>query len=159
MLTPTFRKISAMKLKALFAEAHQAFLRLLHDRRGDQFAQTALVLPVIMLSTMGLLDMTMASFAAVNANNAANAGARVGSVTQGGASGAVYEGAAMAISHAEVGEYGINVSGGGHPGASISVRVHWETPNHMASISTLWGSVSDSQLSGEATASFRQEGW
>ncbi len=133
--------------------------RFLFAKRGDQFAQTALVLPVIMLATMGLLDMTMAGFASVNANNAANYGARIGSVTQRGASGAAYAGALNSIAHAEVGDYIVNVSGGGFPGAQISVSVSWEVPNHMASISTLWGGTTESQLDGSSVATFRQEGW
>ena len=128
-------------------------------KRGDQFAQTALVLPVIMLATMGLLDMTMAGFASVNANNAANYGARIGSVTQRGAAGAAYSGALTSIAHADVGDYIVNVSGGGHPGAQIAVTVEWEVPNHMASISTLWGGTADSRLGGTSVSTFRQEGW
>ena len=133
--------------------------RFLRDRFGDQFAQTAIVLPVVMLATMGLFDMTMAGFASVNANNAANYGARIGSVTQRGAGGAAYSGALTSISHAEVGDYTVGVSGGGFPGAEITVVVTWAVPNHMASITTLWGGTADSQLSGTSTSTFRQEGW
>ena len=133
--------------------------RFLFAKCGDQFAQTALVLPVIMLSTMGLLDMTMAGFASVNANNAANYGARIGSVTQRGAASAAYSGALTSIAHAEVGDYIVNVSGGGFPGAQIAVCVEWEVPNHMASISTLWGGTADSRLGGTSISTFRQEGW
>jgi hypothetical protein len=133
--------------------------RFLFSKRGDAFAQTAIVLPVVMLATMGLLDMTMAGFAGVNANNAANYGARIGSVTQRGAGGAAYSGALASIAHAEVGDYTVGVSGGGHPGALITVQVDWEVPNHFASITTLWGGAGDVPLAGTSQASFRQEGW
>ena len=129
------------------------------DERADEFAETAIVLPVVMLATMGLLDLTMAGFASVNANNAANYGARIGSVTQRGAGSAAYAGAFSAISNAEVGEYDVGVAGGGHPGALITVRVGWEVPNHFAAITTLWGGSGDVRLAGEALSSFRQEGW
>ncbi len=129
------------------------------DERADEFAETAIVLPVIMLATMGLLDLTMAGFASVNANNAANYGARIGSVTQRGAGSAAYEGAYNAISHAEVGDYTVGVAGGGHPGALITVRVGWEVSNHFSQIATLWGGTGNVQLAGESLASFRQEGW
>ena len=59
-------------------------LRMLRDRRGDEFAQTAIVMPVIMLLTIALFNLAIAGFASVNAANAANYGARVGSVTQRG---------------------------------------------------------------------------
>ena len=135
------------------------FLGFLLAKRGDAFAQTAIVLPVVMLATMGLFDMTMAGFASVNANNAANYGARIGSVTQRGAAGAAYNGALTSIAHAEVGDYTVGVSGGGFPGAEISVDVGWEVPNHFASITTLWGGTGDSQLAGTSRSAFRQEGW
>ena len=159
MLSPTFPTNPYRKYLGLFAEIYSAFCRFISDKRADQFAQTAIVLPVVMLATMGLFDMTMAGFASVNANNAANYGARIGSVTQRGAGGAAYEGALSSIAHAEVGDYTVNVSGGGHPGAQIAVTVTWDVPNHMASIVTLWGGTADSQLSGTSVSTFRQEGW
>ena len=163
MFAQTFPKTSSEILwdliLDLFANIASAFYRLIWDDDADQFAQTALVLPVMMLALMGLLDVTMASFAGVNADNAANYGARIGSVTQRGAAGAAYSGALTSISHAEVGDYVVNVSGGGHPGAQIVVAVGWEVPNHMASITTLWGGTAESRLSGRAEAHFRQEGW
>ena len=159
MLAPTFPADPYRKVEDLLIEAYHALGRFIDDQRADQFAQTALVLPIIMLATMGLLDITMAGFASVNANNAANYGARIGSVTQRGAAGAAYSGALISIAHAEVGDYIVNVSGGGFPGAKITVQVNWEVPNHMASISTLWGGPADSRLAGASMSTFRQEGW
>ena len=159
MLAPTFPTNPYRKYLDLLAEIYRAFRRFLLDKRADQFAQTAIVLPVVMLATMGLFDMTMAGFASVNANNAANYGARIGSVTQRSAGGAAYEGALSSIAHAEVGDYTVAVSGGGFPGAQIAVTVTWDVPNHMASIVTLWGGTADSQLSGTSVSTFRQEGW
>lgn len=159
MLAPTFPTHPYQKYLDLLVALRRIFRRFLFAKRGDQFAQTALVLPIIMLSAMGLLDLTMAGFASVNANNAANYGARIGSVTQRGAGSAAYSGALTSISHAEVGDYIVNVSGGGFPGAETTVQVDWEVPNHMASISTLWGGTADSQLDGTSLATFRQEGW
>ena len=56
------------------------FLKSLLSRRGDEFAETAIAMPVVVLITIALLNLTMAGFASVNTNNAANYGARVGSV-------------------------------------------------------------------------------
>ncbi len=159
MLSPTFPAKPYKKYWAWLADIYCALRRFLLDKRADQFAQTAIVLPVVMLATMGLFDMTMAGFASVNANNAANYGARIGSVTQRGAGGAAYEGALSSIAHAEVGDYSVAVSGGGFPGAEIAVTVTWDVPNHMASIATLWGGTADNQLSGTSVSTFRQEGW
>jgi len=57
---------------------------LLQSRKGDSFAESAIVLPIILLVTIALMNLSMAGFASVNANNAANYGARVGSVHQQG---------------------------------------------------------------------------
>ena len=133
-------------------------LRMLRDRRGDEFAQTAIVMPVIMLMTMALFNLAIAGFASVNAANAANYGARIGSVTQRGSASAASDAAMRSISNARVGDYQISVSGGGFPGATIVVAVQWEVENYMASIiQFLGGSAVD--LSGTSSATFRQEGW
>ena len=72
-------------------------LRLLLSRRGDEFAETAVAMPVIVLITIALMNLTMAAFASVNANNAANYGARVGSVYQQGPGSAAYDAALQSI--------------------------------------------------------------
>jgi len=77
--------------------------RLLFSRRADEFAEAAIVLPLVMLLTMALVNLTMAGFASVNANNAANYGARLGSVTQRGAGAAAYQAAQDAIANAPIG--------------------------------------------------------
>jgi len=102
--------------------------RLLFNRQGDEFAQTAIAMPVIVLITIALMNLTMAGFASVNANNAANYAARVGSVTQQGAGGAAYGAAQTSISHAPIGEYSapivstIGTMGPASFGRSVSSR-------------------------------------
>jgi len=132
--------------------------RFLADRRGDEFAQTALVTPLIVLLTLALFNMSIAGFASVNASNAANHGARIGSVNQRAVTAAAYGAAMQSISNAPVGEYVVNVSGGGFPGATITVTVQWRVPNYMAPVMEFMG-FSSPDLSGTSTATFRQEGW
>lgn len=135
-------------------------LRLLRSRRGDEFAEAAIAMPAIVLVTIALMNLTLAGFASVNANNAANYGARVGSVTQRGAGGAAYEAAQTSISHAPVGEYSVGVSGGGYPGAQINVTVDWRVPNYMGSLLAFVGGKGLSgDIQGTSTSTFRQEGW
>ena len=134
-------------------------LRLMFNRGGDEFAETAIAMPVIVLVSIALMNLTMAGFASVNANNAANYAARVGSVTQQGAGGAAYGAAMESISHAQIGEYSVYVSGGGFPGAQINVLVDWNVPNYIGGlVSFLGGSLGD-DFHGAATSVFRQEGW
>ena len=51
------------------------------DTRGD-LAQFAFVAPLLVLVSLGLINLALYGMAGVNANNAANYGARVGSVAQ-----------------------------------------------------------------------------
>lgn len=136
------------------------FSRLLLSRRGDEFAETAIAMPVIVLVTIALMNLTMAGFASVNANNAANYGARVGSVHQQGPASAAYEAAQQSTEYASVGDYSVTVSGGGFPGAQINVQVDWSVPNLMGGLLDLYGGdSSDADIKGMAMSVFRQEGW
>ena len=133
---------------------------LLLSRQGDSFAESAIVLPIILLVTIALMNLSMAGFASVNANNAANYGARVGSVHQQGPAAAAYAAAQQSISYASVGDYTVSVSGGGFPGSQINVQVGWSVPNIMGGLlDYLGGSDLGADIRGDATAVFRQEGW
>jgi hypothetical protein len=132
--------------------------QLIQNRRGDEFAQTAIVLPVIVLMTMALFNLAIAGFASVNASNGANYGARIGSVTQQGAGSAAGSGAMQSVANATVGEYAVAVSGGGFPGATNHVTVQWEVPNYFSPLMAFFGG-SSTDLNGATTATFRQEGW
>lgn len=133
--------------------------RLLRDERGDEFAQTAIVMPVLVFLTIALMNLTMAGFASVNANNAANYGARTGSVHQRNPGQAAYQGAMQSIRHAPIGDYSVRVSGGGFPGARIQVRVTWRVPNFLASLAALLGGSLERDFTGTSISVFRQEGW
>ena len=136
------------------------FSRLLLSRRGDEFAETAIAMPVIVLVTIAHMNLTMAGFASVNANNAANYGARVGSVHQQGPASAAYDAAQQSTEYASVGDYSVAVSGGGFPGAQINVQVDWSVPNLMGGLLGFFGGdSSDADIKGMAMSVFRQEGW
>ncbi|MGA7194447.1 MAG: TadE/TadG family type IV pilus assembly protein [Anaerolineales bacterium] len=135
-------------------------LRLILSHKGDEFAETAIAMPVILLVTIALMNLTMAGFASVNANNAANYGARIGSVYQQGMASAAYSAAEQSVSYAKVGGYTVGVSGGGFPGAEINVTVGWDVPNLMGGLlSFVGGSSLGGDLTGSAVSTFRQEGW
>jgi hypothetical protein len=133
--------------------------RLLTSRQADEFAQSAIALPLVVFITLAFLNLTMAGFASVNANNAANYAARVGSVAQSQPGQMAYSAAMQSISHAKIGDYSVNVSGGGFPGAQINVSVTWRVPNFLSGIAGLFGGGLDMDFSGTATSVFRQEGW
>jgi hypothetical protein len=136
----------------------KARLRNMLNRRGDEFAESAIAFPIVVLLLMALFNMSIAGFASVNAANAANHGARVGSVYQQGSAEAAYSAAMESISYAPVGSYQVSVSGGGFPGATIIVSVNWSVPNYIAPIVAFFGG-SMGNLRGTSYATFRQEGW
>ena len=135
-------------------------LRRIFSTRGDEFAETAIAMPVILLVTIALMNLTMAGFASVNANNAANYGARIGSVYQQNIGEASYNAAMQSVDYAKVGNYTVSVTGGGFPGAEINVTVTWDVPNLMGGLLSFIGGKSFSgDLKGAAVSTFRQEGW
>jgi len=132
---------------------------LLRDKRGDEFAQTAIVMPILVFGAIALMNLTMAGFASVNANNAANYAARVASVHQQEPGAAAYDAAMQSVSYAKIGEYSVNVTGGGFPGAQIQVAVTWNVPNFLGSLAAFLGGSLDDDFSGTSVSVFRQEGW
>jgi hypothetical protein len=136
----------------------KARLRNTLNRRGDEFAESAIAFPMVVLLIMALFNLSLAGFASVNAANAANHGARVGSVYQQQSSGAAYSAAMESISYAPVGSYQVSVSGGGFPGATIIVSVKWSVTNYIAPLVAFFGG-SMGDLGGTSSATFRQEGW
>ena len=126
--------------------------------RRAEVAEAAITLPVAILVALFMANATLAGFASVNANNAANYGARIGSVTQGGSAGAAAGAANQALSAARVGEYQVSVSGGGAPGSTIAVSVEWSFPNFFAGLAAMFGATTD-DFEGRAVSFFKQEGW
>jgi Flp pilus assembly protein TadG len=127
----------------------------LFGKRGSSgFAQAALVIPLMAILTVFMISFGGASFVANVAANAANHGARVGSVYQQGAADAAYSAAMRSASSQGVGDYSVQVSGGGRPGTTITVSVFWRFPNLLGPLVGL-----PSYFSGDATSVFRQEGW
>jgi len=139
--------------------ASRLIILLLGNTSGDEFAQTAIAMPVLVFASLALMNLTMAGFASVNANNAANYGARVGSVHQQESGSAAYQAAMQSVSYAKIGDYSVNVTGGGFPGAQINVTVTWTVPNFLGSLAAFLGGNLNQDFSGTTVSIFRQEGW
>jgi len=132
--------------------------RFLADQHGD-FVQAALTLPVILLVTLGLVNMAMLGIAGINANNAANYGARRGSVAQQNAQEIAAAGAWEKINQAPVGSYSVSVMGGGGRGSRIAVLVTYQVPNFFGGLGSFFGRESTAVFQKEVVSYFRQEGW
>jgi Flp pilus assembly protein TadG len=129
------------------------------QQRGAAALETAIVLPIMILVSLGGANMTLAGYAAVAATNAANYGARVGSVSQQNPAGRAISAAEAHATQTGIGEYTVTAYGGGRRGTQIVVEVHWEFPNWFRGILAFVGGSSPSQFEGNARSTFRQEGW
>ena len=132
--------------------------KLLRDLRGE-LDEAALVLPVLLLISLGLVNLGILGFAAMNAGNAANYGARMGSVAQSDPTGVAASSAYQMLSAAPVGTYAVTVTGSGLPGDMMVVRVSYTVPNYFAGLASLFGVSAPGEFTSSTSAYFRQEGW
>jgi hypothetical protein len=134
-----------------------SFIRWCRDTRGDM-VESALTMPILILVTLALVNLALAGFASVTANNAANLAARLGSVDQVAPGATAYAAAERALV-AGVGEYTVQVTqADGFSGGRVSVSVRWSVPNFFAGLMPLFGAEAG-PLAGEAVGMFRKEGW
>jgi hypothetical protein len=132
--------------------------KLLRDRWGE-LDEAALVLPLLLLISVGLVNLGILGFAAVNAGNAANYGARMGSVAQSNPSGVAVSSAYQMLSAVPVGSYTVNVTGSGLPGDMMIVQVSYSVPNYFKGLAGFFGVTIPQDFSSSAMSYFRQEGW
>jgi len=121
--------------------------------------EAAFALPVLLLVSLALVNMAFLGFAAVNASNAAEYGARMGSVAITNPSGTAASAALAKANAVRVGNYTVSVRGGGSPGSRIEVAVTYSVPNYFSGLASLFGVGTPPQFQGTARAYFRQEGW
>lgn len=134
-------------------------MRFARRERGNAMAETAVVLPVVLVLTFALVNFAIAGYASVAAANAANYGARAGSVAQQGAAGVAASAATAVLAKTMIGEYAVAAYGGGRPGAQVVVVVNWRAPNFIGSMLSLLGGGGNVEFKGQARSTFRQEGW
>jgi Flp pilus assembly protein TadG len=128
-------------------------------QRGAAALESAIILPIMVLVSLGGVNMTLVGYCGVAATNAANYGARVGSVSQQNPAGRAIGAAEAHATQTGIGEYSVSAYGGGRRGSQIVVEVHWEFPNWFQGIMAFVGGSSPSQFQGNARSTFRQEGW
>jgi Flp pilus assembly protein TadG len=132
--------------------------RFLRDRRAE-LDEAALVLPVLLLLTFGLVNLSMVGYASMAANNAANYGARTASVAQDNQAAKAQAAANSMLNGVTVGTYTVNVLGSGTPGTIVRVEVTYNVPNWFQSLADLFGVQGPDEFSGTVYSDFRQEGW
>ncbi len=128
--------------------------RLFGRKAAGEFAQFAITFPLMAIITVGMLNLSFLGYVNQAATNAANAGARAGSVNQQSPAAAAYSTATRAAETAGLGWLmSVSATGGGFPGARIVVTVSWEVPNLIPFL------VPGGNFQGETYSVFRQEGW
>jgi Flp pilus assembly protein TadG len=132
--------------------------RLILDRQGE-LDEAALVLPVLLLISLALINMAILGFAAVNAGNAANYGARMGSVAQTNPAGIAANSANKMLAAAPVGNYAVAVTGSDLPGDVMTVQIRYTVPNYFGGLAGFFGVSIPGSFTNTATSYFRQEGW
>jgi hypothetical protein len=132
--------------------------KLLRDLRAE-LDEAALVLPVLLLISLGLVNLAILGFAAVNAGNAANYGARMGSVAQSDPSGVAISSAYQMLAAAPVGTYTVSVTGSGLPGSMMIVQVSYTVPNYFSGLAGFFGVSISGDFTSTVASYFRQEGW
>ena len=123
-------------------------------QRAQAMVEFAIVIPIIILILAAILTFSSGLTAYANAVNAANYGARRGSVAQESAIGVAMASAQSRANNLGGGTFTATAYGGGGRGAQIIVEVHWETISFLGSLG-----IGPSTISGTATSSFRQERW
>lgn len=133
--------------------------RFVQDERGDM-AEAAITTPVIILLMVAIINFGMVAYTSQAAENAANYGARRGSVAQSNAIGEAVSAAAYVAERALIGEYSVQaVAPGGIAGSELGIRVNYSVPNLLAPLGSLFPGLPQGDFTGDATAIFRQEGW
>lgn len=130
-----------------------------NSERGQAALETAIVMPAMILLSLGMANLALAAYCATAATNAANYGARVGSVSQQNPAGRAIAAAEAHAAQTGIGDYSVSAYGGGRRGSQIVVEVHWEFDNWFRGILAFVGGSSPGTLMGDARSTFRQEGW
>lgn len=135
------------------------FKRFFYDQRGDM-AEAVITTPVVILMMLSIINLGMVAYAGQAAENAANYGARRGSVAQTNPAGEAASAAAYAAEQSLIGSYTVQVvAPGGIAGSELGIRVTYTVPNFMAPLGALFPSLPRGDFVGHTTATFRQEGW
>ena len=132
--------------------------RLFNDQRAE-LDEAAFVLPVLLLVTFGLINLSMLGYASMAANNAANYGARVASVSVNNQAARAHSAASSMLNGVTVGDYAVSVAGSGTPGSIVRVQVQYSVPNYFQGLAGLFGVEAPETFTGSARSDFRQEGW
>jgi Flp pilus assembly protein TadG len=124
-------------------------------------AEAAITMPVVLLVLMFGINLSLVSHTALVAANAANYGARIGSVTKTNPKFWAETAARTALSQSTIGgkfsEPFAQVDEA--PGGAVTVTIHWEYPSVLSGLCSLFGGSCSSKFEGDAVALWKRERW
>lgn len=134
---------------------------LTRTRKALEVVEAAATIPVMLLILVAIVNLGMAIFAQQAVENAANYGARMGSVAQDCRSCAAYGAASSAIARSGVHNPSVEIlAPGGVVGSTLRIRVSGEIPDlGLGSLMAFFGGGMNGPLRTSAEATFRAEGW
>lgn len=135
----------------------------MRNQQGGSLVEFAIVLPLLLLVTIGLLQAGLMAYGSMMAGEAARHGARMGSVAQADAAGVAYQNALDEAQAAfPVAQPRVRIlAPGGIPGTELTVEVTYDVPNlfYRAGLSSLFPLAGGPTFQVSRRTTFRQEGW
>lgn len=123
--------------------------------------EMAIIMPMMLLLSLGMLNLVLYGVAGIHANNAANYAARRGSVAQVNPEGVAAAAAAQKLSVVNLGTYNVSVSSAGPRGSLVRVDITYSVPSYVGQLAVMVGAPNGSlqTLQNTTTVYFRKEGW
>jgi Flp pilus assembly protein TadG len=133
---------------------------MLTSRRGSNMAEAAITMPVVLLMLLFGINLSLASYTAVAAANAANYGARLGAVSRDNPEYWALAGVKGALAQSNApGKFSYAVQVDETAGGAIQVYVFWTYPNHLSGLCNMFGDSCPENFSGTSSATYKREGW
>ncbi|HEY54636.1 MAG TPA: hypothetical protein G4N94_14405, partial [Caldilineae bacterium] len=108
---------------------------------------------------LALVNLALAGYASVTANNAANVAARVASVAQTDPVGRGLAAAQQSL-QAGIGDFDVSLAAAANPGGDVVATVSWRVPNFFGPLLGLFGAgAPGDEIAGKTVSVFRKEGW
>jgi Flp pilus assembly protein TadG len=134
---------------------------MLFDKRGAEMAEAAISIPVVLMVLVVAMSIARAGYAAMAARNAANYGARVGSVAGDNAKSYAEQAAYASLKQSGIqGDFSVDAEVWGYGDSSVvSVTVSWSSPTLLAAVCSMIGEGCPDKFSGVQRSVWRREGW
>lgn len=127
------------------------------SRQNIAVAELAITLPVILLLTLIMVNLSMVWIAAIASQDAANYGARQGKISDYDPVDAAVSAAQARVEGTPVGSYVVTASGTASPGEDVNIKVDWTVPNFLGNLITAIGGGGQMNFVGTVLVSFHKD--